>query len=122
MNFSHALLQSIKNIDIIKQKQKQDRIDKKKQVVQSVQRIEKSIYTAVLVEVVGRGDYDDTMNHWPKAEKDSSSEPEIAIHQSRRKQNPASMRFNSFTQNKPTPPQPFLGGEGYSQRNFAATM
>src|SRR6266436_6479086 len=89
---------------------------------QYIQRKDKSIYTAVLIEVVGRGDYDNTMNHWLKAEKDSSSGPEIATHQSRCQQNSASMQFNSLTSNKPMLHQPFLGREGYSQRNFAVTM
>src|SRR5260221_12895593 len=62
------------------------------------------------------------MTHWPKAEKDSSSGPEIATCQSRCRQNSASMCFNSFTSNKPMLHQPFLGGEGYSQRNFAVMM
>src|SRR5258708_9433325 len=62
------------------------------------------------------------MNHWLKAEKDSSSGPEIATCQSRCRQNSASMRFNSFTSNKLTLHQPFLGGEGYSQRNFTTMM
>src|SRR5260370_40848099 len=62
------------------------------------------------------------MNHWPKAKKDSSSGPEIATHQSRCRQNSASMQFNSFTSNKPMLHQPFLGREGYLQRNFAAMM
>src|SRR5258706_10619364 len=70
----------------------------------------------------GRGDYNHTMNHWLKADKDSSSGPEITTHQSRCQQNAAPMRFNSFTSKKPMLHQPFLGREGYSQRNFAMMM